>query len=60
LFRLLVFTVFVLVWHIATLPTKSVSVNVAGMTAEQIEYQKMMGKDAAAKKPQGFQHPLKC
>ena len=42
---LLVFTVFMLVWHIATLPAKTASVNVSGMTAEQIEYQKMMGKD---------------
>ena len=54
---LLVFTVFVLVWHIATLPTKTASVNVAGMTAEQIEYQKMMGKDVGSQKTTGFPTP---
>jgi len=54
---LLVFTVFMLVWHIATLPTKTASVNVSGMTAEQIEYQKMMGKDVGSQKTTGFPTP---
>ena len=54
---LVVFTVFVLVWHIATLPTKTTAVNPLGMTAEQIEYQKMMGKDVGSQKTTGFPTP---
>ena len=54
---LVVLTVFVLMWHIATLPTKTTAVNVSGMTAEQIEYQKMMGKDVGSQKTTGFPTP---
>lgn len=54
---LLVLTVFVLVWHIATLPAKSSSPSVTGLTSEQIEYQKMMGKDVASQKTTGFPTP---
>jgi nitrate/nitrite transport system permease protein len=54
---LVVFTVFLLVWHIATLPTKTTAVNLLGMTAEQIEYQKMMGKDVGSQKTTGFPTP---
>jgi len=54
---LVVFTVFMLMWHIATLPTKTTAVNVLGMTAEQIEYQKMMGKGLGSQKTTGFPTP---
>lgn len=40
-------------WHVATLPAGGVA-GTAGLSAEQIEYQKMMGKDAGAQKTTGF------
>ncbi|WP_374664705.1 nitrate ABC transporter permease [Ramlibacter sp.] len=42
------------VWHVATLPAGGTAASTAGMTAEQIEYQKMMGKDPGAQKASGF------
>ena len=54
---LLIFSVFIFVWHIATLPSKPVKFNLAEMTAEQIEYQKMIGQDAGSKKTSGFPTP---
>ena len=44
LVSLLMFLLLIGVWQLATLPTASVDAT-AGMTAEQIEYQKMLGKD---------------
>jgi nitrate/nitrite transport system permease protein len=43
-------------WHVATLPTGGVVAPASSMTAEQIEYQKLLGKDPAAetKKTTGF------
>ena len=43
-------------WHVATLPTGGVAAPASTMTAEQIEYQKLLGKDPAAetKKTTGF------
>ena len=43
-------------WHVATLPTGGVAAPVGTLTAEQIEYQKLLGKDPAAetKKTTGF------
>jgi nitrate/nitrite transport system permease protein len=43
-------------WHAATLPAAGGSAS--GMTAEQIEYQKMLGKDPGAAKTGGFPTPL--
>jgi len=44
-------------WHLATLPAPG-SVSVAAMTPEEIEYQKMLGKDPAAQaKTTGFPSP---
>ena len=42
------------VWHVATLPAGSAAAS--GLTAEQIEYQKLLGKDptAGAKQNNGF------
>ncbi len=45
------------VWYLATGTVKG-STSVAGMTADQIEYQKMMGKDAASTKTTGFPTPM--
>ncbi len=43
-------------WHVATLPASGVAAPASTMTAEQIEYQKLLGKDPAAetKKTTGF------
>ena len=47
-----------LVWHLATLPAKSAPGPAVTLTPEQIEYQKLLGKDPAAaegdKKSSGF------
>ena len=47
-----------LVWHLATLPAKSAPGPAITLTPEQIEYQKLLGKDPAAaegdKKSSGF------
>ena len=41
------------IWHIATLPARSAAPGSA-LSAEQAEYQKMMGKDAGSQKSTGF------
>lgn len=55
---LLLLALFVGIWYAATLPSGG-SGSAAGMTAEQIEYAKMMGKDpgAGAQKNSGFPTP---
>lgn len=45
------------VWHVATLPAGGAAGSTAGLSAEQIEYQKMMGKDPGAQKTTGFPTP---
>ncbi len=45
------------VWHFATVSVKA-DTSTAGMTPEQIEYQKMMGKDVSSTKTTGFPTPL--
>ncbi|MGE0312188.1 MAG: nitrate ABC transporter permease [Lautropia sp.] len=42
------------IWHLATLPTAA---GTAAMTADEIEYAKMMGKDPGARKASGFPTP---
>jgi nitrate/nitrite transport system permease protein len=55
---LLIFVVFVAIWHAATLSSATgASAGTAGMTAEQVEYQKMMGKDPGNTKSTGFPSP---
>ncbi len=53
-----ILVVLLLVWHLATLPTKVAPGPVVTLTAEQIEYQKLLGKDPALaegdKKSSGF------
>ncbi len=53
---LLLFAILV-VWYFATFTVKG-DTSTAGMTAEQIEYAKMMGKDAASTKTTGFPTPM--
>ena len=53
--------VFIAIWYAATASTTGTGGTVAGMTAEQIEYQKMMGKDpgnATSGKASGFPTPM--
>jgi nitrate/nitrite transport system permease protein len=45
------------IWYFATLTVKA-NGSTAGMTAEQIEYQKMMGKDVGSTKTTGFPTPM--
>jgi nitrate/nitrite transport system permease protein len=52
------FVVFIAAWYAATATPASTGGNVSGMTAEQIEYQKMMGKDPGAAKTGGFPTPV--
>ena len=47
----------VAVWYFATVSIKADG-GTAGMTAEQIEYQKMMGKDVGSTKTTGFPTPM--
>ncbi|MBC7648725.1 MAG: nitrate ABC transporter permease [Vitreoscilla sp.] len=52
--------VFISIWYVATLSSANAVAGQAatGMTAEQAEYQKMMGKDPGAVKASGFPTPL--
>ena len=55
LVSLLIFFAFLGVWHTATLQSGSAGVaSTSGMSAEQIEYLKMMGKDPGTSKTNGF------
>jgi nitrate/nitrite transport system permease protein len=55
---LLLLTVFIGGWHLATLPAKGAGASAVKMTAEEIEYQKMLGKDPEAEaKTSGFPTP---
>ncbi|MBI5908191.1 MAG: hypothetical protein HY853_06380 [Burkholderiales bacterium] len=42
--------VFIAIWYAATTSSAGAGANTSGMTAEQIEYQKMMGKEFDAAK----------
>jgi nitrate/nitrite transport system permease protein len=56
-----IFVLFIAIWYTATATPVSTGGNATGMTAEQIEYQKMMGKDPASAglvKASGFPTPL--
>ena len=50
--------IFIAAWYAATASNAAPTGSTAGMTAEQIEYQKMMGKDLAATKASGFPTPM--
>ena len=55
LVSLLIFILFLGIWYTATQPAAgSGPAATTGMTADQVEYQKMMGKDAASTKTTGF------
>lgn len=44
-------------WQVATLPAAGAGAASAGLSAEQLEYLKMMGKDPGAQKASGFPTP---
>ncbi len=52
----LILVVLLAIWHVATLPAVSTAPAVT-LTAEQIEYQKMLGKDPAAAAPKNGGFP---
>ena len=54
---LLIFVAIVIVWYFAT-TTVTRDTGTAGMTADQIEYAKLMGKDAGSTKTTGFPTPM--
>ena len=54
---LLIFACFIGAWQLAT-SGPSIGGSSAGMTAEEIEYAKMMGKDPGAEKSSGFPPPI--
>ena len=53
----LLFLVFLGIWQVATQSAAGPGGTAAGLTAEQIEYQKMMGKDPGSQKTTGFPTP---
>ncbi|QHE83627.1 nitrate ABC transporter permease [Hydrogenophaga sp. BPS33] len=57
LVSLLLFVVFIGAWQLGT-SAPSVGGSSAGMTADEIEYAKLMGKDPGAQKSSGFPQPL--
>ncbi|EJL83740.1 nitrate ABC transporter, permease protein [Polaromonas sp. CF318] len=55
LVSLLIFLTILGIWYVATLPAPGTpAASTAGLSAEQIEYQKMMGKDPGSSKTTGF------
>lgn len=55
LVSLLIFLAFLGIWYTATQPAPGTpAASTAGLSAEQIEYQKMMGKDPGSSKTTGF------
>jgi nitrate/nitrite transport system permease protein len=50
----LLLLVFLGIWHLATLQAGAGAGGSAGMTPEQVEYAKMMGKDVGSQKTTGF------
>jgi nitrate/nitrite transport system permease protein len=54
----LLLLVFIGAWYAATASNPGPAASTAGMSAEQIEYQKMMGKDPGAAKASGFPTPM--
>lgn len=54
LLSLVLLLAFLAVWHVATLPPAGPAASTAGLSAEQLEYLKMMGKDPGAQKSTGF------
>ncbi|MFM2074189.1 MAG: nitrate transporter, permease protein [Pseudomonadota bacterium] len=58
LVSLLMFLVFLGAWQLSATAPSVAGASAAGMTAEEIEYQKMMGKDPGAVKSTGFPQPV--
>jgi nitrate/nitrite transport system permease protein len=56
LLSILIFVIFILIWQVSTVSTVTGAVN--NMTAEQVEYQKLMGKDVSQQKTTGFPTPV--
>ncbi|RYF71542.1 MAG: nitrate ABC transporter, permease protein, partial [Comamonadaceae bacterium] len=57
LLSLLLLLVFLGAWQLATRSAGGAAASQAGLSAEQIEYQKMLGKDPGQVKSAGFPTP---
>ena len=55
---LFIFVIFIGIWYVSTMTTSTNSVSPVNLTQEQIEYQKLMGKDVGVQKTNGFPSPI--
>ena len=53
-----IFVIFIGIWYVSTMTTSTNSVSPVNLTQEQIEYQKLMGKDVGIQKTNGFPSPI--
>ncbi len=53
-----IFVIFIGIWYVSTMTTSTNSVSPVNLTQEQIEYQKLMGKDVGVQKTNGFPSPI--
>ena len=55
---LFIFVIFIGIWYVSTINTSTNSSPPSNLTQEQIEYQKLMGKDVGVQKTTGFPSPI--
>ena len=55
---LFIFVIFIGIWYVSTINTSTNSAPQTNLTQEQIEYQKLMGKDVGVQKTTGFPSPI--
>ena len=55
---LFIFVIFIGIWYVNTINTSTNSSPPSNLTQEQIEYQKLMGKDVGVQKTTGFPSPI--
>jgi len=55
---LFIFVIFIGIWYVSTINTSTNSAPPSNLTQEQIEYQKLMGKDVGVQKTTGFPSPI--
>lgn len=53
-----IFVIFIGIWYVSTINTSTNSSPPSNLTQEQIEYQKLMGKDVGVQKTTGFPSPI--
>ena len=55
---LFIFVIFIGIWYVSTINTSTNSSPPSNLTQEQIDYQKLMGKDVGVQKTTGFPSPI--